>query len=411
MITLADIQAGPYYIKGRVLPQIYLDRLPAQSYHVGGCEHLISKSAQKMNGNFSTQLPNPPELQPIRSTSSKIWQAASIMLTVGGLGLMAVGGWIFLQQQIEANQPPPARIIEVSVEEIEAGAADMPTPTLLPAPTQAQPGATSQISNGDTLTGQPATAPAEPLVEPPVTEAIAEQPEENPTTEETAPQNNQSATVVESKLVEETTLSQQAEQTAEAEESALSLADNPLPVVEETSDPLAQVAPAEAPPSPITGTGQPLTRIVAESIDLDTGVVEVGWQKVVENGQETNVWVVADYAAGWHQNSKLPGQGGNIVLSAHHNIKGEVFRYTVDLEPGDTVTLYDAEKVYNYVVIDKFIVKDKGEPEAVRRENAKWIGPFNEERLTLVTCWPYTNNTHRLIVIAQPVGEAQAMVE
>ena len=54
---------------------------------------------------------------------------------------------------------------------------------------------------------------------------------------------------------------------------------------------------------------------------------------------------------------------------------------------------------------DKFIVKDKGEPEAVRRANAKWIGPFNEERLTLVTCWPYNNNTHRLIVIAKPVEQ------
>jgi sortase A len=74
------------------------------------------------------------------------------------------------------------------------------------------------------------------------------------------------------------------------------------------------------------------------------------------------------------------------------------------LEPGDVITLYtDETQAYEYIVEDKFIVKDKGEPEAVRRENAKWIGPFNEERLTLVTCWPYTSNTHRLIVIAKPV--------
>jgi sortase A len=113
---------------------------------------------------------------------------------------------------------------------------------------------------------------------------------------------------------------------------------------------------------------------------------------------------VADYAAGWHRNSVLPDQGGNVVLSAHHNIKGQVFRYTVDLEPGDLITLYDATQSYDYLVEDKFIVKDKGEPEAVRLENAKWIGPFNEERLTLITCWPFNSNTHRLIVIAKPAG-------
>jgi LPXTG-site transpeptidase (sortase) family protein len=45
----------------------------------------------------------------------------------------------------------------------------------------------------------------------------------------------------------------------------------------------------------------------------------------------------------------------------------------------------------------------------VRQANARWIGPFNDERLTLVTCWPYTNNTHRVIVVAKPVDETQAM--
>ncbi|RME74027.1 MAG: sortase, partial [Chloroflexi bacterium] len=132
----------------------------------------------------------------------------------------------------------------------------------------------------------------------------------------------------------------------------------------------------------------------------------VGWKQVEQNGQLVNVWEVADYAAGWHKNSSLPGQGGNIVLSGHNNIKGEVFRYVVNLEPGDTVSLFDQEgRQFDYIVADKFILKDKGEPEEVRRANARWIGPFNEERVTLVTCWPYNNNTHRVIVIARPAGE------
>jgi sortase A len=55
------------------------------------------------------------------------------------------------------------------------------------------------------------------------------------------------------------------------------------------------------------------------------------------------------------------------------------------------------------VVDFKTIVKEKGESVEVRRKNAQWIAPTNDERLTLVTCWPYTNNTHRVIVVAKPL--------
>ncbi len=182
-----------------------------------------------------------------------------------------------------------------------------------------------------------------------------------------------------------------------ADAEALTMSDNPL-----VSSGMAGNEPADG--------GSPLTRIVASSINMDASVIPVGWETIIQNTEEVTVWSVAAFAAGWHNNSLLPGQGGNVVLSGHHNVDGEVFRYIVDLEPGATVTLYDeAGETFNYVVEDKFIVKDKDEPDAVRQANARWIGPFNDERLTLVTCWPYTNNTHRVIVIAKPTDGSQAM--
>jgi LPXTG-site transpeptidase (sortase) family protein len=54
------------------------------------------------------------------------------------------------------------------------------------------------------------------------------------------------------------------------------------------------------------------------------------------------------------------------------------------------------------VVEEKFILKDKGEAPEVRKANGRWIGQFDDQRLTLVTCWPYTSNTHRVVVIAKP---------
>jgi len=361
-----------------------------------------------MREDLSTQLPNPTELRPISSTAYKIWRGVSLILTFGGLALMAVGGWIFIQQQIEASQPPPARILEASVADLGPAEPALSDNIGEPAsPIDDKAPSVRQEINDDTPVSESANSPASNSV---LQESIELHKEAVSKSEPELTPSRKTESVPETELLEETApvheepaLSSDPTTT----EAPLSLADNPLPVVEDAYDDNA--APAAAESNDLTnttaGTGKPLTRIVAESIGLDADVVEVGWESVVQDGVAANVWIVADYAAGWHKNSRLPGQGGNIVMSAHHNSKAEVSRYTVDLEVGDIVTLYDEDQSYDYVVVDKFILKDKGEPEAVRQENAKWIGPFDEERLTLVTCWPYTSNTYRLVVIAKPASE------
>jgi sortase A len=138
---------------------------------------------------------------------------------------------------------------------------------------------------------------------------------------------------------------------------------------------------------------------VIPAIELDAPVVPVGWKET----DEGVIWDVANYAAGWHKTSAYPGHVGNTVLSGHHNIRGQVFRYLIDLEPDDEVFLYVGETAYHYVVTEKHLLEEKGVSEEVRRRNAQWIAPTDDERLTLVTCWPYTSNTHRLIIVAKPV--------
>jgi LPXTG-site transpeptidase (sortase) family protein len=172
--------------------------------------------------------------------------------------------------------------------------------------------------------------------------------------------------------------------------------DTPAPP---TPVPTDTPAPAPAPPPP-ADSGP--TRLVVKSVGIDTPVVPVGWSVVEQNGQQYSVWDVADYAGGWHKTSAPPGQPGNTVLSGHHNIKGEVFRYLVDVQEGDEVDLYVGDAIYQYYVEQKLIVKEKGEPIEVRRQNAQWIAPTGDVRVTLITCWPYTNNTHRVIVVAKP---------
>jgi sortase A len=142
---------------------------------------------------------------------------------------------------------------------------------------------------------------------------------------------------------------------------------------------------------------------VIPKIELDSPIVPIGWYVVEQDTNRYSIWQVADYAVSWHQTSAYPGHSGNVVLNGHHNIKGEVFRYLVDVEARDRILVYVGDQVYYYEVEQKMILKEKGESAAVRRENASWIAPTDSERLTMVTCWPYTNNTHRLVVIARPI--------
>lgn len=41
-----------------------------------------------------------------------------------------------------------------------------------------------------------------------------------------------------------------------------------------------------------------------------------------------------------------------------------------------------------------------------RSQIAALLGQFGDERLTLVTCYPWFTNTHRLIVVAHPVDSS-----
>ena len=145
-------------------------------------------------------------------------------------------------------------------------------------------------------------------------------------------------------------------------------------------------------------------RLALGTIDLNTPVVELGWNTAKgKAGQVFSEWDVANFAAGWHKNSAKPGQGGNIVLSGHNNIRGAVFRELDQLQRGDRAQLYVDDIVYEYAVDEVVIVPEKYASPEQRAQNAQWIRPTNDERLTLVSCWPRDDNTHRIIVVAYPV--------
>lgn len=167
-------------------------------------------------------------------------------------------------------------------------------------------------------------------------------------------------------------------------------------------------APALTHTPTLTPTPALPTRIIIPAIGVDAPVVPVSWQAVEVDGQMQTAWEVpALYAAGWHEASAPLGVGGNTVLNGHNTSNGEVFRDLYTLDAGDTITVYSEDTPYAYAVTEILLLPEAGQPLDVRLDNARYILPTNDERLTLVTCHPYGSLRYRLIVIAQPAAPSE----
>lgn len=147
-------------------------------------------------------------------------------------------------------------------------------------------------------------------------------------------------------------------------------------------------------------------RILIPSINLDAPVIPAPVDFETVAGKEFLQWFVPDeYAVGWHTTSAMLGEPGNTVLNGHHNAYGEVFVSLVDINEGDIIWVESDQSRYSYQVTNKMILPEKYEQLDVRMNNAQWIMPSVDERLTIITCWPYESNTHRLIIVARPLTQ------
>jgi LPXTG-site transpeptidase (sortase) family protein len=144
-------------------------------------------------------------------------------------------------------------------------------------------------------------------------------------------------------------------------------------------------------------------RLVIPAISLEAPIITVGYVNYTINGQTATTFAVPDhFAAGWHQTSAPPGFPGNTVLNGHQLINGGVFRDLEALRNDDEIVVYSGDTAHRYRVAEQHLLAEEGQPLSVRVENARWIMPTGDERLTLVTCAPYGKSSHRLIIVARP---------
>lgn len=142
----------------------------------------------------------------------------------------------------------------------------------------------------------------------------------------------------------------------------------------------AQMEIAQPTPSPKNAA-----RVKIPSINVFARIVQGdGWEELKQG-------------VGQHAGTPNPGESGNIVLSAHNDVFGELFRDLDKLQPGDEVILYTEQKTYTYVVRQTQVV----EPTQV-----EVLAQTREPVVTLISCYPYLVDNQRIVVTAYLVDES-----
>lgn len=135
-------------------------------------------------------------------------------------------------------------------------------------------------------------------------------------------------------------------------------------------------------PAPTPGPEQAV-RIQIPAIGVDAQVVQGdGWEQLKKGVSQ-------------HPGSGNPGKQGNVVLSAHNDIFGEIFRELDQLKAGDAVVLFTNQRAYTYEVVNTRIV----EPTEVSVMDAT-----PDPTVTLISCYPYLLDNQRIVVQARLQG-------
>lgn len=126
-------------------------------------------------------------------------------------------------------------------------------------------------------------------------------------------------------------------------------------------------------------------------------IPRVNVSAVVKEGVDTHT---LDRAVGHVPNTALPGEAGNVGVAAHRDT---FFRGLRNIRKGDTVRVVTLAGTYLYEVDGMKIVWPR---------NVEVLDPTRDQRLTLVTCYPFNyvgSAPKRYIVQAKQVGfEGQA---
>lgn len=138
------------------------------------------------------------------------------------------------------------------------------------------------------------------------------------------------------------------------------------------------------PPPPPPPDPEQARRVQIPAIGVDSTIVPGAYD-----------WEQLKKGVGHRIGSAQPGQDGNMVLAAHNDIYGEIFRYLDQLSIGDEIIVSTERTSYTYVINDIQVVDPV--------EGVWVLAPTDHASTTLISCYPYQINTDRIVVFADLV--------
>lgn len=140
------------------------------------------------------------------------------------------------------------------------------------------------------------------------------------------------------------------------------------------------------PPPPPAPAPEQARRIQIPAIGVDSTIVEGVYD-----------WEQLKKGVGHRIGSAQPGEEGNMVLAAHNDIYGEIFRHLDKLTVGDEIIVSTERRTYTYVINDIDIVDPV--------EGVYVMEPTEQASTTLISCYPYQVNTERIVVFADLITD------
>lgn len=131
-------------------------------------------------------------------------------------------------------------------------------------------------------------------------------------------------------------------------------------------------------PSPIPDlSGEQIVRIRIPAIEVDAPIIQ---------GDD---WESLKKGVGLNSYSAKAGKPGNIILSGHNDIFGQVFRKLDQLKTGDEIIILTEKMTYTYNVQGTQIVQPTQVEVLAQTSNAT---------ITLISCYPYLVDNQRIVV-------------
>lgn len=103
-------------------------------------------------------------------------------------------------------------------------------------------------------------------------------------------------------------------------------------------------------------------------------------------------WEQLKKGVGQNIGSANPGEAGNLILSAHNDIFGELFRHLDQLRPGNPIKISTSSREFTYIITGIRVIQPT---------DVSVMDQTEKPTITLISCYPYLVDSQRIVVFGE----------